>query len=205
MIVYTEGKIMWAPFKFEEEEAKGNNLNMSHTPRSEEEILVIHDIGTTKQVSGDGNKNYYIKSQLLETAFKSVFANMEGELPEFLQILEVNFEGFFQKEINVVVECEQKVIIFRLQPIKLRKFTIFKMVEKFSFDKIRIGIGFRELIHSFKIVNISESESVYLMTKGLGELVLLTEKDVDSILQATVHLTKVAQTQRSMNLDIFAP
>lgn len=40
------------------------------------------------------------------------------------------------------------------------------MVQKYRFDKMNIGLQFRELIHSVKIVNIADSENIYVMTKG---------------------------------------
>jgi hypothetical protein len=44
------------------------------------------------------------------------------------------------------------------------------MVEKFRYDKNGIGLAFREPIHTVKITNIGDNETIFLMTKGQGEL-----------------------------------
>lgn len=77
---------------------------------------------------------------LLETSFKNVFASLEGDAPDFLQVLDIANEGYQQKEIHVLFECETKVYIYQLQPRKLRKFTVFKLTEKFKMDKSAIGL-----------------------------------------------------------------
>lgn len=105
---------------------------------------------------------------------------MEGEQPEFLQILDIGFEGFQNKEINMICECDTKIIVYKLLPVKLRKFTVFKIFEKFRFDKLEIGMGFGEMLHAVRIVQIGEQENIYLLTKGQGELILLTEKHVEN-------------------------
>jgi len=41
--------------------------------------------------------------------------------------LDIGFEGFQNKEINLICECETKIVVFKIIPIKLRKFTVFKI------------------------------------------------------------------------------
>lgn len=45
-----------------------------------------------------------------------------------------------QKEIIVAMEGETKINIYRIVPVKLKKFTVFKIQIKLKFDKTSIGL-----------------------------------------------------------------
>lgn len=79
----------------------------------------------------------------------------------------------------MICECETKIVVYKIIPVKLRKFTVFKIAEKFRFDKIQIGFPFGEILHSVRMVQIGDIENIYLLTKGQGEMILLTEKNIE--------------------------
>lgn len=75
------------------------------------------------------------------------------------------------------MEQDTKITIYKIVPRKIRKYQMFKFVEKYRFDKIGVGLAFREPVLTVRIVNFSDNESLYIMTKGEGEMSLLLEKD----------------------------
>lgn len=52
----------------------------------------------------------------------------------------------------MICECETKIVVYKITPIKLRKFTVFKISEKFRFDKLSIGLYFGETLHSVRLI-----------------------------------------------------
>ena len=91
----------------------------------------------------------------------------------------------------MICECDTKIMVYKIIPIKLRKFTVFKIVEKFKFDKMQCGLMFGETLHTVRMVQIGDTENVYLVTKGQGEMILLTEKNLDQ--SATTQTVTIAK------------
>ena len=134
---------MWAPFKSEEQREtitqipQGNKSN-KNSSLDDSQTSFTQRIGQTS--IQEEKETQSVRAIILETPFKGVFANVEGDLPEFLQILDIGFEGLQQKEVNMICECDTQITVYKIIPIKLRKFTVFKIVEKFKFDKVNIYI-----------------------------------------------------------------
>ena len=59
----------------------------------------------------------------------------EEEGFQFLQIFDIGNEGLARKEINVVVEIADKVLVYKITPLKLKEVWVFKIVEKTKFCK----------------------------------------------------------------------
>ena len=79
---------------------------------------------------------------MLDTNFKSVLANCEGDPPEFLQILDIGNEGYMRKEVLVVMEEDTKIIVYKISSIRLLKVYVFKFSQKLRFDRNSIGLKF---------------------------------------------------------------
>lgn len=44
---------------------------------------------------------------------------------------------------------------------------------------MQCGLMFGETLHTVRMVQIGDTENAYLVTKGQGEMILLTEKNLD--------------------------
>jgi hypothetical protein len=51
---------------------------------------------------------------------------------------------------------------------------VFRINEKFKFNKGNLGLNFQEGIRSIKMISISDTENYYFMTKESGELQIIT-------------------------------
>ena len=106
---------MWAPFEFEESTLCGGAMEIRDTQSRQSILSDSKDnsqdmIQRVEEDSTDDGK--YAQAVALETSFKNVFASLEGDAPDFLQVLDIANEGYQQKEIHVVFECETKVYIY---------------------------------------------------------------------------------------------
>lgn len=109
------------------------------------------------------NRTKYIRPQILTQQFKSILANAQfesglrgGKIAEdddeegftFIQILDIGNEGLARKEIHVVVEIPDKIVICQIKPLKMKDLWIFKINEKQKFNKTNLDLQFQEKINS---------------------------------------------------------
>lgn len=70
-------------------------------------------------------KSTNVMALVLNNPFKSIFGHMDGQTPDFLQILDVNYEGFNMKEINVIMEYDTDIRVLRLKQVRFKAYMIF--------------------------------------------------------------------------------
>ena len=56
---------------------------------------------------------------------------------------------------------------------------------------MQCGLMFGETLHTVRMVQIGDTENAYLVTKGQGEMILLTEKNLDQ--SATTQTVTIAK------------
>lgn len=68
---------------------------------------------------------------------------------------------------------------------------------------MNIGLHFGETLHSVKLVQVGDVENVYLLTKGIGELILLTEKNIETTATGLSKLT--VRNMRNIDDEAISP
>ena len=81
------------------------------------------------------------------------------------------------KEINMVIEFEAEIKIMKLKQMRFKAYMIFHLQDKIVFDKLQIGLSFREDILDCRCIPVGESENVYLLTHGENIARILTIND----------------------------
>lgn len=95
-------------------------------------------------------------------------------IPDFIQIFGIGSEGYDCKEVHLLVEEACHICVYEVKLAQIQWSTPFILNLKFKFNKFSLGVGVTGSISSMCMLNISETENIYLLTKQDGAMKLLT-------------------------------